>query len=308
MSFDWNISSDEEEGFEDWTAGQSRANLQSKNDGDDSSSEEEEEENNKGTTAVAFGFGGKDTEEDYDDDDEVNWEDAEDNDEGNNDDNEEPVEDSKLATDPLLAALKPVTVDWNQKSQANDKNKSKRSKNKSRKMYRFDHLPPDLQAFLASLQKTHLLSLTSHALFVSNACSDDELLHLAHSLIPEQWTLSSEMNQTRAAVPTELEVRTFCTWFFDVVNHTEERRRRTRQANRRAGAPRGRNQHSKRKSKGSVPLVMDDHSIPDRLIKYCSYLSRTNNDDQQPLEDDDATLHFQWASHDKTQLLVTMAR
>lgn len=307
MSFDWNLSSDEEDGFDDWANVDLQASLKptttthvSKPQHDDTDDDSESDnEKEKGIATVAFfeGDEGNDDEEEEDDDDEIGWEDADEDDDAPHETTESA--DSKLAANAVSVPLKPVTVDWTKDSNQNKKKKAPK-KLKARRSYRFDHLPPDMQVFLANLEKTHLLSLTSHAVHVSQFCSRDEVLHVAHSLIPEPWLT----DDSSCAAPTITELRDFCNWFFDLVNHTEQRRRETRWANRRAGAPR---RGKKRKgSNTNATTQFKDDSIRYRTLDYCSYLSRTHDDDPQLLGED--SQYASWTNPDKVQLLVSMAR
>jgi hypothetical protein len=301
MSFDWNLSSDEEDGFDDWANVDLQASLKptttthaSKPQHDDTDDSESDNEKEKGIATVAF-FEGDEEEEG----DEIDWEDADEDDDAPHEETTASA-DSKLAANAVPVPLKPVTVDWTKDVNQNKKKKAIK-KLKARRSYRFDHLPPDMQVFLANLEKTHLLSLTSHAVHVSQFCSRDEVLHVAHSLIPEPWLA----DDSTCAAPTITELRDFCNWFFDLVNHTEQRRRETQWANRRAGAPR-RGKKRKGSNTNATTTQWKDDSIRYRTLEYCSYLSRTHDENPQLLGEN--SQNTSWTNLDKVQLLVSMAR
>ena len=275
-----NLSSDdesEEEGFDGWANVNLRESITTSNrnceddsdeDGDSFVDYGEDGCKQQAAATVAF-FGQEDENKNHDDGEEeeegIDWEDAvDDSDHGG-----EEEGDSKLAADndiegdkkrkhsnATLSSLKPVSFDWNKKE--NNK-KSNKKKNWSRKKYRYETLPLSIRSLLSDLERTHLLSLTSHAMYVSRSCSDEELLHLSHSLaLPEQYfmmmTTQNKMNTPIDEVeesigcsksertntffaPTYSDLLHFCTWYFDLVNKIKERRREALRANYAAGAP-----------------------------------------------------------------------
>jgi hypothetical protein len=305
MSFDWNLSSDEEDGFDDWANVDLKASLKptttthvSKPQHDDTDDDSESgDEKEKGIATVAFFEGDEGNDGEEEEEDEIGWEDADEDDDAPHETAESA--DSKLAANTVRVPLKPVTVDWTKDFNQNKKKKASK-KLKVRRSYRFEHLPPDMQVFLANLEKTHLLSLTSHAVHVSQFCSRDDVLHVAHSLIPEPWLTDN----SSCTVPTITELRDFCNWFFNLVNHTEQRRRETQWANRRAGAPRRGKKRKGSNTNGATQLK--DGSIRYHTLEYCSYLSRTHDDNPQLLGED--SQYTSWTNPDKVQLLVSMAR
>jgi hypothetical protein len=337
MSFDWNLSSDEEEGFDGWAKvdlqevlSEKKSSVKEilKDDDDDAFSsdddhDDEDEDRKPGATTVSFFSSGQDEwgekEDDEDDgDDEIDWEDA----------TTEQVDQDiphggKLASDnhPTVATLKPVTVDWNQ-TPSDNKNKNKKGKQKTRRKYRFDRLPPEMKQLLTNLERTHLLSLTSHSLYVSKSCSEDELLHMAHSIVPEHlYSFRSSCSGSITSVPSEQTVQQFCVWYFDLVNKTQERLWRTQRANRAAGAPRqplrmGRCRKraasraeawaakQEQELQGTVPPIDD---AVQRCCGYCTFLSNTMDNDLQQL-DQITEDRYKWTHDDKVHLLVAMVR
>ncbi|OEU12686.1 hypothetical protein FRACYDRAFT_227534 [Fragilariopsis cylindrus CCMP1102] len=162
---------------------------------------------------------------DNEEDDEIDWEDA--GDEG--------------YVTPRSFAPKAVTLDMGNKNTENDdgtkpnneKNQNQATKRKRRIMSRsiFQHNKlnnPRLKHLLTSLNKSSLLSWTSHANSVSRYVSNDESLGLALSLIPSAWLNNNgdndenNDNDTKAssslvAVPTFDDVGHFIRWFANYV-------------------------------------------------------------------------------------------
>ena len=163
---------------------------------------------------------------DNEDDDEIDWEDA--------------AGDEGYVT-PRSFAPKAVTLDMGNKNTENDdgtkpnneKNQNQATKRKRRIMSRsiFQHNKlnnPRLKHLLTSLNKSSLLSWTSHANSVSRYVSNDESLGLALSLIPTAWLNNNGDNDenndngTKAssslvAVPTFDDVGHFIRWFANYV-------------------------------------------------------------------------------------------
>jgi hypothetical protein len=183
MSFHWNLSSDEEDETEEWKSklivadksGAARApnptlatptlrQEAAKND----SSVARMPTNNQNVQGFDFS--------EDDDEEEVDWEDADD------DDAEVEEEDSKMPAKETPTP-RPVTIDMNQKTAATSPSKTKKKK-RGRRSYRFHSLPPHLQSLLIHIQQSHLLALASRAMQISRCCSDVELLHVVHSLVP----------------------------------------------------------------------------------------------------------------------------
>ena len=222
-----------------------------------------------------------------DEEKEIDWEDADDVDD-KDEDTKMPAKDALSAKD--TASLKPVTIDMNPPKSP----KAKKAKRKvGRKVYRFHSLPPNLQSLLACIQQSHLLTLTSRAIQLSRCCSDYELLHIAHSLVPLTEHSFDE-------VPTEVDVREFASWYMDLVNRVAQRRRRIRAANVAAGAPATRRSKKRKAPSLNVDSLGSIH--PNRLLQVSSYLSAAN--DEHPQLTDEMEL----SNQDKTQLLVAMAR
>ena len=370
-------SSDEEEGFDDWArvnlresrAATSKEKMKVTSDDDDDSCLYYGGDNGKrlGTNTVAF-FSPEDINcydsevadpsNDDDDDDAVDWEDAIEEHDGAGDGQEGP---SKLAADndhdncndtkqssfnATVSHLKPVTIDWDDREGDNHEqsNHRKKKKNRIRRSYRYESLPPNLKRLLLDLERTHLLSLTSHAMYVSKSCSDHELLHLSHSLaLPEQYFLimttskwmddnllgreTSTSFPANTIAPTYKQLVEFCNWYFDLINSIAGRRRNVLPANHTAGAPttnrRQRNRRrvpptgARRKGRQSTAyLVVQDHSeiassfaddtIVDRTRQFCKHLSRAFDEDPQLRRVDNELVT--WNDTNKVVTLVSMAR
>jgi hypothetical protein len=286
MSFHWNLSSDEEGEAWEW---QGKLKLNTP----DSTMPPRPREITPGAEDDVDGTGGvarksQSTINDFyfseeeEEDEEIEWEDA--------DDVAEDL-DTKPAAKPSLL---PVTIDLNRPPECHETKKRKRAVR--RRLYRFHSLPSNLQSLLLHIHQCHLLTLTSRAVQLSRCCSDWELMHVAHSLIP--------LDENSSETPTEAEVREFASWYFNLVNRTKERRRRAYAANLAAGAPvtkRGRERHKKMKRALNYPYNLGV-TLPDRLLQVSSYLSSTN-DEHPPLSED-----IDLSGQDKTQLLVAMIR
>lgn len=279
MSFHWNLSSDEEEETQEWkgklykyTPDNTKPTPREITPG--TCTEDVVDDSSVARKPILNEFDFLEEEEE----EEIEWEDASD----------VADEDTKPAAKALLA---PVTIDMNRPPERQETRKRKRVVR--RRVYRFHSLPSDLQSLLLHIQQCHLLTLTSRAVQLSRCCSDCELLHVAHSLMP----LAENLSET----PTVADVRQFASWFFDLVNRTAERRRRAYDANVAAGAPvmkRGRTRQQKTKG-ASIDMGV---TRPDRLFQVSSYLSSTN--DEHPQLSDEIEL----SNQDKTQLLVAMVR
>jgi hypothetical protein len=324
MSFDWNLSSDEENGFDDWanvnlsesltttTTTTANKNLfrtkddDDDDDDDDDSSSEDDDDTPKNNTITTVAFlpdhaleeNGDD--DDDDDDDEVDWEDAAEED-GDNDGDTKPPADQKHHT------LRPVTLDWTERPNKKDSQSKKgKSKRVARKRYRFEQLPLDLQGFLSNLEKVHLLALTSHAMYASKHCSEDQSLHLAHSLIPQAWMTTSSADQHPPAAPTEDDLSNFCNFFFALVNHHHRRRQQAWHTNGGGGGgmPRRRGRTGKRKKETHEEAQAKGGTIHYRTEQYCSYLSSREQDESRPNKGDTPDFN----AYDKVQLFLSMVR
>ena len=334
MSFDWNLSSDEEDGFDDWANTHSLTNSapapRAGDDGSSSSSSDDEGDDSPshGIAGMAFGrvaFGGGAEDDNVDDDESIGWEDAEEEAVGGHQDMGDDSSERKSAadetppSDSAAASLRPVTVDINigQSKGKKDDTRTKNSKKKrARRRYRFDHLPRDMQRFLSNVEKSHLLSMSAHAQHLSRHCSSPDLLHIANSLIDPYYFLISQEHGRIA--PTFSELTEFCQWYFDLVHRTEQRRREATMANRRAGAapPARSRQTAKRKLNGkhgpssnkvdSDPMPSDLGSLQQlRTVEYCSYLSRRHDEDPQLM---DPQINKRWPDYDRVFLFIAMAR
>jgi hypothetical protein len=283
MSFHWNLSSDEEDEAWEW---------QGKLDTPDNTKPPPLREITPGAEDDVDGYSGvarkpQATMDEFylseeEGEEEIEWEDA--------DDVADDL-DTKPAAKPSLV---PVTIDMNRPRERQET--KKRNRVVRRQVYRFHSLPSDLQSLLLHIQQCHLLTLTSRAVQLSRCCSDWELLHVAHSLIP--------LDENSSETPTEAEVREFATWYFNLVNRTTERRRRAYAANVSAGAPvTKRRRERQKKTKGtSTNLITFGVTLSDRLLQASSYLSSTNDEHPQLSEE------IELSNQDKTQLLVAMIR
>jgi hypothetical protein len=344
MSFDFNLSSDEED-LDEWTRKEGFQEDQQPVGGGESDDDNEAEEKKDSSSFLPFTSltGGK-TNEDFDDgsneEEEIDWEDAEEEQDGK------------------MKALKPVMIDlgvkrWERKVPAKAPPKKRKRKNK----YRVESLPDNVQSFLQNLHRSHLLALTSNAVHRSHLVSDNDtssmdmdaatVLAAAHSLLPRQWALSGEylsgVAHATAAdsipsgagppAPTLPDLRDFFTWYTDLIHNVEKRRQRQQRTNRAAGAPArprrggttyGRSQQQKQpppddflalavsaSSRASPSeLSVSSQQVQD-LLAYASYLSPTY--DENPQHIPAANLQQRnWNKPRRTNnqvlLLVAMAR
>jgi len=311
MSFDWNLSSDEEEGenFDEWAKidlnSSSARRKNDDNDKDGSSSDDEEKEDDHPLSSsshfagVAFVSKDDEIEEDDDendneeDEDEVDWEDA-----GQEDDDSDG---SKLASDPNhhtptnnndLPTLRPVTLDLNESTDMKDTNSKK--KRMARKRYRYEQLTPDLQYLLSNLEKAHLLSLTATAMMVSNFCSMEENLVIAHSLIPFAWVRGNSMS-----TPTLKEIQSFCSFFFHLVHPALH-------LSAEAVTRKPRNWKRKTKKKTTTSSVNDARqtAILYRIQDYARFLSTRSGAPDLPSQ----LVQGDYNQYDEVQLFVSMTR
>lgn len=288
MSFHWNLSSDEEEEEDDLLKelplSLSTAATTGFQHPESFASARQDELERHQPNDFSFGDHEKLTigDEDDDDVDEVDWEDAD-------DELLSHAADLKPAANNIhiVVPLQPVTIDLDDaapEDNTEDSKKRKRPATVRRKRYRFRSLPTDMQSFLLNLHRTHLLAITSHALFLSKLSSDREVLHVAHSLIPFSWLTTTGRKSSNSSSlidehPTQEDLKGFSTWFGNLANHTEERRRRQRRANVAAGAPRrgtyaGGNcvRRNHKPMKGPLPVSGRRRRRGDFRIRACSTL------------------------------------
>ena len=149
----------------------------------------------------------------------------------------------------LMMALKPLQFEIDTSSDLNDytnDNESKKKKNRSRK--KLTDLHPSIVQLLESIQKSNLLALTCRAVFLSQSCSNNCLMHLAHSLIPsniidetktshETEILSNQGKNVPTSIPTIEQVQLLCNWYFSFINQALRRYQTIQNRNRALGAP-----------------------------------------------------------------------
>jgi Rad4 beta-hairpin domain 3/Rad4 beta-hairpin domain 2/Rad4 beta-hairpin domain 1 len=221
----------------------------------------------------------------FEDDDEVDWEDADhDDDDGRDVQAESPV------------PFQPLTIDMGSKPTK----KRNRIRIRRRQVYKHNSLSLGMQRLLTNLHRTHLLSLLSRAVLISRSCSDHLLLHVALSLVPSQVMARIQSTDNIRNVPTTTHLRDFCAWFFDFIHNVEQRRGRQHAANVAAGAPRAKRQ--KVNPKATMKYGHGTTSSND-LLEVCDYMSPANDENPQ-LRDED----FAVTSQQQVQLLVTIAR
>lgn len=338
MSFDWNLSSDEED-LEEWTR---KAGFQQNHDhcdGDDDDGHKTKVCSTSQTvTPSPFASLAKqsfeqgvdsNSEEEEDNDDGVDWEDAE-----NDKQDQKPAATSTFE-------LRTVNIDLNSKAGEQTTNCITKNaiKRKRRNKFRVESLPRSMQSLLWNLHRSHLLALTSHAVYVSQICSDPQVLAVALSLIPVRWSLCRTAKSTREVAtttsPTLSELRSFLEWYFDLIHGVTERRQWQQVANRAAGAPYRRGIRRRRGQANRAASAPERGDIQRRygktiqanntsatsesstilptstpgLLAFASYLSRTNDEDPQLLDADEIDPNSFHASDQLyVELLLSMFR
>ena len=305
MSLDWNLSSDEEDGFDDWSkvdlyasSGQQQgggipattaAAGRNKNDADHSSDDDDAFNNRKRNHASGVAFHYEDDKEEGDDDDEeeeIDWEDA-----GGEDEVEEGKDapSSELATDNngggsgVARLLQPVTLDLNKST--DEKKKKKSSTTKRKLKYRYEQLAPHLQSFLLQLERTHLLGSTSHILYASKYCSNELVQNVAHSLIPPAWMTTTSpsphgsdegtLEGPAASAPTEEDLSNFCHFYFSLTN-----------SNSNNDNYQSRGQYNNRRRQGG-----GGRATARKLIDGRGRRRRRNREDDDDEEEDNVDIH-----------------
>jgi Rad4 beta-hairpin domain 1/Rad4 beta-hairpin domain 3/Rad4 beta-hairpin domain 2 len=240
MSLDWNLSSDDndddedgEDDFEHWAQGQHQqllstaARITSKEGDDDDDDDDDDEDmmdrkpaavEEQGIAFVVSDFdralppspqGDDDTDNS---EDEVDWEDAE--------EAEDEVQQQQQSTPFAKLPSEAITLDFNSEP-ADDETKKQKKKIPKRitvkKVFRYQHLPPDLQGFLHHIRKVHLMCWSSHAMSASQYASQDECLHLSHSVLPRAWAMPKQTT-AHVVAPTVPDVHHFVQWFGDYVS------------------------------------------------------------------------------------------
>ena len=201
----------------------------------------------------------KDEDED-EDEDEVDWEDAEKSDDDDDDRKPAAKDTSPPKTTPPAVTLRSITIDLDQSNNATvdsigDATAKSSKKRKRRNVFRMETLPNNMQSLLQNLHYTHVLSLAGHAVYISNVCSNAEIMALAYSLIPDHWdiqsvpqhhvssfasskTVTTSHHQNISYNPSLQQMRQFVNeWYLPLVHDIEQRRRQQQYGNRRAGAP-----------------------------------------------------------------------
>jgi xeroderma pigmentosum group C-complementing protein len=306
MSRDWNLSSDEEDTFDDWAkvdlnaseVGTSTSFVQSANDDCDSSSSEDQEHHQSSSSQFAGVAFAPSEEEDYEEEDNVDWEDV---DQSEEEDSADPKGSQKLATDTENAAsvvvpkLRPVTLKLGQAP--NNKSGKTMKKRVSRKRYRFEQLTSDLQFLLSNLEKAHLLSLTATAMMVSNYCSSEEALGFAHSLIPLAWI------QNPTSAPTLQDLRSFCSFFFHLVHPGMYQSADS--LGRRSRSWKGKSKKATALSRNrDLSSVDGQQAIKYRIEEYASFLATRS----QAIGLNSRLVQGDYHHYDHVQLFIAMTR
>jgi xeroderma pigmentosum group C-complementing protein len=310
MSFDFNLSSDEED-LDEWTRKEGfqedHQPVGGESDDDDNVEEKKDSSSFLPFASLTGGNTNEYNDNGSEEEEEIDWEDADEEQDGK------------------MKALKPVMIDLGVKRRERKvPEKAPPKKRKRKNKYRLESLPENMQSFLQNLHRSHLLALTSNAVHRSHLVSASDtnstdmdaatVLAAAHSLLPRQWALSGEYlsgaahattddSVTGPPAPTLPDLRDFFTWYTDLIHNVEKRRQRQQQANRAAGAPArprrggttyGRSQQQKQPTpedflalavSASSPSSPSELSVSSQqvqdILAYTSYLSPTYDENPQ---------------------------
>ena len=301
--------------------------------------------------AAAFDWGGEESGQESsngggDDDDEeedgIDWEDAED------EEDDGDVSSAKAADGTAAVAASPappskrklkmptqgVTIDFGSGDDGDEKKEggdedgrqaAKKRRKKGRKLNKIQGLPTHMVRLVQSIHRSHMLCLSSRAMFISSLCSDEELLHLAHSLLPADLVALAP-NVGDPIIPSEDVVRRVLAWFFELVNDAGSRRRRIREGNAAMGAPRqqrgrgggGGRGRGRRGGTGAKKSYGNRSSSahegagctdPNRIANLLQYYSPTNDNDPDFVDEVQRDIIGGVATpHEKSQLLVLVTR
>ena len=215
MSFDWNLSSDDEEFQEKWE--KEREDFLTSN---DHAAVHNNEDGTKTSTAV---FNGQseiwDDEEFFSEEENIDWEDG---------------EDRKPAAVPFPE--KEITIDLrNNNSEDDRKPHAKKRKRVSRSKIRLESIDKESQLLLIHLNRAHLLSLIGHCQHISCSCIDETLQAAALSILPNNLLFNLRPSPHKCIVYSD--AKEICSWYFDRIHSVERKRNAARRRNARAGAP-----------------------------------------------------------------------
>jgi Rad4 beta-hairpin domain 3/Rad4 beta-hairpin domain 1/Rad4 beta-hairpin domain 2 len=159
--------------------------------------------------------------------DEVDWEDAVTHDNEDDDDLDQKPPAISPDGNGSSSKLNAVTIDFNKrKTRGKVETKIKR---KPRNVVRVESLDLPMQQFLWNLHNAHLLAMSSHAVFLSQVCSDPEVMAIAYSLIPESFhshpptsgrSRNGKANANPLLGPSLSQMQELVEWYFDFVRGT----------------------------------------------------------------------------------------
>jgi Rad4 beta-hairpin domain 3/Rad4 beta-hairpin domain 1/Rad4 beta-hairpin domain 2/Rad4 transglutaminase-like domain len=310
MSFDFNLSSDDEENFEQWSGIPTQgfgadvlpaptvitpfaADVAARTNEAVSPFDNEDQ------------FTDDDDEDESSEEEEVFWEDAD------NDDSTKPAAATSTSAvvdlSTLVPQIRPVQIDFgnvNKKTgsrkRSDERSNSERKRNRRRIKFRVESFPVTTQAILYNLQRSHLLALASSAVYVSKQCADPDLLSIAFSLIPDEVMFSCCRTSAHPPVAT---VDAFVHWYCDLVHNARQRREQRRRSNLAAGAPR-----AGRRRKARARATVEYHSV----FSYIAHLASSCQDDDLQLDDNEeeniSDSLYSGTPRYQVQLLLAMTR
>lgn len=121
-----------------------------------------------------------------------------------------------------LQELKPLTLEVTVESRETKKYKRRHGKRKT--------IPVKVLKSLYSTRQSHLICLSLRSILLSKICSDNFLLHLAHSIIPQSVldkilpniddSKKSTICDSRKTIhPTIIQIQTLSKWYFQLFQH-----------------------------------------------------------------------------------------
>jgi Rad4 beta-hairpin domain 1/Rad4 beta-hairpin domain 3 len=289
MSFDWNLSSDEE--TEDvWKEGKGYASVAADpNSGENGEARAEWLSNEAGNNENEF-------EQDSNDDDSVDWEDAEDGSVDEDEKKRENVSDDDRKPAARITPLQPITLTLDSSEEAPTRKKAARVR---RSKWRYEQLPPNLQDTVRNVNQTHLLVLISRAAHASRLSCDAELLSLCLSVIPRVHADASRKNVHKSNeacwyAPAISDVEFMLEWFMLWMPSGRQKSSMSGSKRKRNGRGRGRYRRIKPDSSPEVVQLNDGVDVLPSLERLKVCMRRRSKE--------------KWSSNETCLLFLAMTR
>ena len=271
-----------------------------------------------------------DSDSDSDEDDSIVWEDA---------DGDAEESDGKVAAvvrdggegyigDATKTSLRQVTVNLGEDPNDNEEAEpaQKKRKVRSRKKFRAESLPTDLQSLLKNLHRAHVLALTAQAFYISKLASSPELLAAGLSILPLEFHETTQKSDLDSVViPSIADLKRLCQeWYFPLIHRARMRRQARCRDNRAAGAPvyhrrqrqrRGRDHRGKAVEQDTGDEIHGEYTVSgtcpaqsSRLSSYAFYLSNSMADDPRFGDEPPELQNNRWTAFEQNQLLLSTLR